>query len=255
MGEATSADRSVCTEATSGGSMLAAPTLAGRPACSRSLRTHAIWLIVGLAALQGCFYYDENDRCGPHMIYSQDAHLCLCDAQSAPVPGGCSPCAKDHVPMGGMCVCPPSTQENAAGACEAVAGQGDACSAEHPCKDAVYSHCAIPDGASEGTCTNTCTKDDDCDVAYTCADWEPEPYCKLFDGVGTTCTMPGPSDPVCMPAADYCFMGQCFVRGCTVTDGHALDSCPKDRKCCDVVFLALPGVTTACVALSSSVCP
>ena len=252
---AASSERSVCTGAASGRSIAVDPWLAGKHASGRSTSTHAVWLLFGVLTLQGCLYYDEDDRCGPNMSYNKDAHVCLCDAQSVAVPGGCSPCAADHVPMGGKCVCPAGTQQSASGACEVVAGQGDPCDATNPCNDAVYNYCAILDGASTGTCTNTCAKDDDCDSAYTCADWEPKPYCRLFDGVGTTCSMPGPSDPVCMPAADYCFMGQCFVRGCTVTAEHALDSCPKDRKCCDIAYLNLPDVPTACVALSSAVCP
>jgi hypothetical protein len=75
-----------------------------------------------------------------------------------------------------------------------------------------------------------------------------------FKGVGTACSQPGPDDPVCDGDADYCFMGQCFLRGCTVTDEHATDDCPPDRKCCDVSGLGVPGVTTACVALTSTVC-
>jgi hypothetical protein len=245
----------MCTDATSGRSIAADPRLAAKRGSGRSASIHTVWVLFGLAALQGCLYYDEHDRCGPYMLYNEDAHLCFCDAQSVSVPGGCSPCASGHVPMGNKCGCPVGMQESASGACEAVAGQGDACDETNPCKDAVYDYCAILEGASAGTCTNTCAKDDDCDSAYTCADWESTPYCKLFNGVGATCSMPGLSDPVCMPAADYCFMGQCFVRGCTATAEHALDSCPKDRKCCDVSFLKMPDVSTACVALSSTVCP
>lgn len=211
------------------------------------------WMTIAFTLLLGCPYYDEDDRCGPHMVYNKDAHVCLCDAQSVPVAGGCSPCASGRVVMGTKCVCPAGSQENAAGACEVVAGLGDACDAANTCKSTIYSYCAIPVGAASGTCTKKCSKDDDCDGTYTCADWESTPFCKLFMGVGASCTMPGVSDPGCTHDADLCFMGQCFVRGCTATPGHATDSCPKDRKCCDVSAFA-PGIATACVALSSAVC-
>jgi len=254
MGGATSTESSVCTHAASGRSIVPDPICTAKRACCRSVGTYSAWLMFALAVLQGCAYYDESDRCGPHMVYNKDAHVCFCDAESVSVAGGCSPCAAGLVPMSGKCACPAGTQQNDAGACQAVAGLGDPCDATNPCNGAVYNHCAISGGASAGTCTKTCTKDDECDGAYTCADWEPTPFCKLFKGVGTTCSIPGTSDPVCTTDADYCFMGQCFVRGCAVTAGHAKDSCPKDRKCCDVSALA-PGVSTACVALESKVCP
>jgi hypothetical protein len=253
MGGATSNQGSGCTHATSGRSIVTEPKCVSKRACGQSICTYSAWVMFVLGALQGCVYYDESDKCGPHMVYNKDAHVCFCDAQSVSVAGGCSPCAAGLVPMGGKCACPAGAQQDDAGACQAVAGLGDPCDAMHPCNGTVYSHCAISDGASGGTCTKTCAKDDDCDAAYTCADWESTPFCKIFKGVGTTCSIPGTSDPVCTADADYCFMGQCFVRNCAVTAGHAKDSCPRDRKCCDVSALA-PGAATACVALDSQVC-
>ena len=188
------------------------------------------------------------------MVFSADAHVCLCDGKSIKVAGACERCPKGRMPAGDKCVCPAGMQEGADGTCTEISGLGDACDATHPCGDAVYDYCAMQPDASEGICTKRCTTDDDCDETYTCADWEATPYCRQFTGVGTACSMPGPDDPVCDADADYCFMGQCFVRSCTVSEDHAKDDCPRDRKCCDVGFLNAPGVTTACVALSSMVC-
>ena len=257
---ATSTERSVRTHAASDRSIVRDRIFAKKRVCGRSVCMSFVWNMFALGVLQGCVYYDESDKCGPHMVYDKDAHLCFCDAQSVAVAGGCSPCAAGLVPMAGKCACPAGTQQNDAGACEAVAGLavvaglGEPCDATNPCTGAAYGHCAMSVGARGGTCTNTCTKDDDCDGDYTCADWESTPYCKLFKGVGALCSVPGTSDPVCTEDADYCFMGQCSVRGCTVTAGHTMDSCPKDRKCCDVSQLGAPGVSTACVQLGSGVC-
>jgi hypothetical protein len=188
------------------------------------------------------------------MRYSEDAHVCLCDERSAPVAGGCEPCAQDREPRDGECVCRQGTRAGEGGTCEAIVGLGDACDAANACEHPVYDFCASANGESTGTCTQRCKGDPDCDTGYTCADWLREPYCKQFTGVGDVCSSPGPDDPVCSGEADYCFMGQCFVRGCTVTDGHQTDDCPANRKCCDVSGLSLPGVSTACVALTSTVC-
>jgi hypothetical protein len=206
------------------------------------------------AALQACVYYDAKDKCGPHMVYSAEAHVCLCDEGSVLDGGGCKPCGDGRVPLENACVCPGGTEESESGACEPVAGLGDACDGPDACKHPVYSYCAITAGASAGTCTNPCASDDDCAADQTCADWEPTPYCTSFASAGLTCSAPGLGDPLCGADADYCFMGQCFVRACTVTEDHATDDCPKDRKCCDVSFLGLPDAQTACVLLSSELC-
>jgi hypothetical protein len=215
------------------------------------------WLLpMGLlAASQACIYYDENDKCGQHMLYNKDAHLCLCDGESISVGGACQPCGDGRVPLSNKCVCPSGTQENAAKACEPIKGLGDACASGADCAHPVYSYCAIAAGKSAGTCTNRCTRDDECAVEQTCADWEATPHCMKFASVAATCSTPGLGDPACSADADLCFMGQCFVRACTVTDGHKTDDCPRDRKCCDVSSLKLANAATACVLLSSSLCP
>jgi len=203
--------------------------------------------------LHACLYYDGDEKCGPNMVFSAEAHICLCDENSIKVAGGCQPCEGERVPVAGKCACPEGTKETDSGECNPVAGLGDACDASSSCDDDVYNYCASkPDGG--GICTKRCTNDDDCDATYTCADWEDEPYCRQFVGAGLTCSMPGPDDSVCSGDADYCFMGQCFVRQCTPTPEHATDDCPRDRKCCDVAFLNVPGVMSACVALDSTVC-
>lgn len=203
--------------------------------------------------LHACIYYDSENRCGPNMVFNAEAHVCLCDEKSIKVAGACQRCAEGREPVADKCACPTGMKESDDGQCKAVAGLGDACDAAHSCDDAVYDYCALREDGT-GTCTKRCTHDDDCDAAYTCADWEATPYCRQFAGVGTSCSMPGLGDSACGAEADYCFMGQCFVRQCTPTESHATDDCPRDRKCCDVSFLNLPGVMSACVAVDSTVC-
>jgi hypothetical protein len=210
--------------------------------------------LAALAASGGCLYYDASNKCGAHMRFSEDAHVCLCDESSVPVSGGCEPCGEGQEARDGKCVCGQGTRAGEDGACEPVAGLGDVCDEQRACEHPTYDYCAVPSGESAGTCTQRCAADADCDTGYTCADWLAEPHCVQFTGVGTACTQPGPDDPVCSGDADYCFMGQCFLRGCTVTDEHKTDDCPPNRKCCDVTGLSLPGATTACVPLTSGVC-
>ena len=211
----------------------------------------AIVLVAGaLLTLYACGYYDEDDRCGENMVFNEDAHICLCDSKSIKQGGGCERCPSGREPAGDKCVCPTGMHEDDAGMCEQTLGLGDTCDDDSPCTDMVYDYCAKKPDASEGTCTKRCTNDADCDETYTCADWEDMPYCKLFAGAGTSCTMPGPDDPMCTDDAPYCFIGQCFVTGCKVTENHVTEDCPKDRKCCDVGTLTMGAVTTACVALS-----
>ena len=213
-----------------------------------------IVLVLGALLMLYACYYDEEHRCGENMVFNADAHICLCDAKSIKSGGGCKRCPSGLEPAGDKCVCPAGMHQDDAGMCEETLGLGDTCDNDHPCTDAIYDYCAMQPDASEGTCTKRCTKDADCDETYTCADWEDMPYCKLFAGVGTSCTMPGPDDPVCDGDAHFCFMGQCFVTGCKPSDKHETDDCPKDRKCCDVAALTMGAVPTACVALTSMVC-
>jgi hypothetical protein len=222
----------------------------------REQRRRQVPRVAGLAALvawSGCIS-DASNKCGPHMHFSKAAHVCLCDASSVPVAGGCKPCADDRQPQDSECVCRKGTREGADGSCEPVGGLGVACDGEHVCEDPIYSHCALSEGAKAGTCAQPCAADADCDAGYTCADWLAQPYCRQFTAAGAACVEPGPDDPACNGDADYCFMGQCFVRGCTVTDEHEADDCPSGRKCCDVSALGAPGVSTACVLSTSGLC-
>jgi hypothetical protein len=123
-----------------------------------------------------------------------------------------------------------------------VPGLGDDCDADHACTDAVYDTCAETSTGSF-TCTRACVTDDDCPAAYTCADWEPEPYCRVFTGVGVACD--GPADCAGFDA-DLCGEGTCAVDGCTV----GIDECPRGTECCD---LSQYGVGTVCVPLGA--CP
>ena len=218
-------------------------------------RANAAVSLCALWGLVGCLYYDSSERCGPHMVLNPDAHICVCDEQSVRVPGGCEPCPKGREPNADKCICPAGTKEDDSGDCATISGRGDACDESSPCGDAVYDFCAVEPDATEGVCTKRCETDGDCDETDTCADWAASPYCKAFVGVAVMCSMPGLEDDACGGDADYCFMGQCFVRQCEPTPEHAKDDCPRGRKCCDVSFLGMPDVQTACVAAESTVCP
>src|SRR6476469_7194655 len=100
------------------------------------------WLLsMGLlAASQACIYYNEDDKCGRHMLYSKEAHLCLCDEESIRVGGACTPCGEGRVPLSNECVCPSGTEENADKECEAIKGLGDACATSGDCAHPVYSY-------------------------------------------------------------------------------------------------------------------
>jgi hypothetical protein len=126
--------------------------------------------------------------------------------------------------------------------CAALPGLGDSCDGDHPCIDATYDMCAET-SIGAFTCTRGCATDDDCPGAYTCADWEAEPYCREFTGVGTACTT---SDDCAGLDADFCIQGYCVIDGCTV----GVDECPRGMACCD---LSAYGIGTLCIPPES--CP
>ncbi|CAN5590540.1 hypothetical protein BH11MYX1_BH11MYX1_16650 [soil metagenome] len=177
----------------------------------------------------GCVY-DANSRCGPAMTFDETLSACVC-ANNAVVDGlGCKPCAADEVAQNGACGCAPGAAKSSAGVCEHVAGLGDACAGADDCTSDAYPYCApATAGVNAATCTSTCETDLDCAPAYTCATWEPHPYCRTFAGLGTTCAS---SADCAATDAQFCDVYQshtCIVSGCSL----ATSDCPRGSMCCD----------------------
>lgn len=178
-------------------------------------------VLVGVVA-GGCVY-NADSRCGPAMTFVDSASACVCDNNAVPIVGGCRPCADDEIASGAVCMCAAGQTKNADNICVTIAGLGDVCdAATMPCTDATYSYCAA------GTCTERCTTNADCDSAYTCATWEPQPYCRTFEGLGASCV----TSADCSGDANFCDTFQthsCGIAGCSLT----ADDCPRDSQCCD----------------------
>jgi hypothetical protein len=210
---------------------------------TRFRREHrAAWFLIAawIGSVAGACVYDPDRRCGPAMTFNETAQACLCESSAIPVAGGCQRCADDEVATGGKCTCPAGQTKSAENLCVTVAGLGDACdTVTAPCNDTTYSRCAVRGAGTAGTCTKLCSTDNDCDATYTCATWEPEPYCRTFEGAGATCA--GPAD--CTGDATYCdsFVShQCIVAGCSLT----ANDCPRGNTCCD---FSQYGIGTLCV--------
>ncbi len=179
------------------------------------------------------------------MVYNAKAHICSCDESSVVNGGGCDACPQGMVPAGSKCACPAGTKDDGMGACVHVAGLGDACDgATMTCLDTTYDVCGIRAGRTAGICTKGCKADGDCGDAYTCADWEASPFCLGFSGTTKACTTPA---DCAGQDASICFNGVCRIPNCTVTTDHTKEDCPKELVCCDVSFLGVPGVNSACV--------
>src|SRR3954468_17713942 len=176
---------------------------------------HAVLAMV-LGANIGACVYDADHRCGPALTYAPAVKACVCDSNAAAVPGGCQVCAADEVPVAGKCGCAAGQTKNADNVCAAVTGLGDSCdTAAAPCTSTEYPYCAVRGAGTAGTCTKRCTTDNDCAAVYTCADWEAQPYCRTFDGVGDPCG----SSADCTRDAKYCDTFQthtCVVQGCSL---------------------------------------
>ena len=198
-------------------------------------------ILTALGLLAGGCVYDPDHRCGPAMTFVEAASACVCDSNAIAVPGGCQPCAADEIAVGGKCACPPGQTKNANNICTAVAGLGDPCdTGSSPCTDATYSYCAVRGGGTAGTCTKSCTSNNDCDAVYTCATWDAHPYCRTFEGAGAPCA----SSNSCTGDAMYCdtyATHTCVVVGCSLS----ANDCPRGTMCCD---LSAFGMGTACAA-------
>jgi hypothetical protein len=189
---------------------------------------YAVVSVVLGGIIGGCLY-DPDHRCGPAMTFVDAAKTCVCDSNAVAVTGGCKVCASDEVPVAGKCGCAAGQTKNADNVCAAVTGLGDACdTATQPCTNPQYSYCAVKAAGTAGTCTKTCGSDTDCDSSYTCADWEAQPYCRTFEGVGDSCA----SSADCTKDAQFCDTFQthtCVIQGCSLTD----QDCPRNSLCCD----------------------
>lgn len=197
-------------------------------------------LVTGVVCMLASACFDDADRCGPSMSYDAARAECLCAPNAIAVEGGCQACADDEVVVAGACACAAGEAKNADGRCAAVTGLGDACGAAQPCTDTVYAYCApATAGATSATCTKRCTQDADCGAAYTCAIWEPEPYCRAFAGLGDPCS----AQSECTGDAKLCDTVQsheCLVGGCSLT----ANDCPRDTQCCD---LSVYGAGNVCM--------
>jgi hypothetical protein len=201
-----------------------------------------------VAALGGCAV-DEADQCGPSMVYSDELHACLCVDSAIEVAGGCQLCADSEVVdrANNQCVCPEGQVRADGGVCQEVAGLGDECNGtDLPCDDTVYPLCAMPAGAATGFCTKPCAEDAECEDAYTCADWEEEPYCRSYSGVGQSCESDDDCAGTDAATCDTFQSHTCLVAGCSLE----LDDCPRGTGCCD---LSAFGAGTLCI--SPEACP
>ena len=205
--------------------------MAETPGMSSSWRIPraAICAVISLTALagSGCLY-DSDKRCGPAMTYVTGANACVCDSNAVAVPGGCQACAADEVAAAGKCACASGKTKSADNICVTVAGLGDPCNTTSaPCTDATYSYCAVGESGPAGTCTKTCTSNADCGATYTCARWEAQPYCRTFNGLGTSCA----TSADCTEDAKFC--ENLSTHTCVFSCSLAANDCPRDMTCCD----------------------
>jgi hypothetical protein len=203
-----------------------------------SRRVALATLLLPLAA--GCI--DDDDRCGPNMMYDAVTSTCMCEPSSFAANGGCTPCAADEVVIGGTsCGCAPGQAKDASNVCATVAGLGDSCSDTTPCSDATYSYCAPSTaGSIAGTCTSSCTVDEDCGAAFTCATWEAHPYCRAFSGFGMSCAAQSDCAGYDAQACDTVQSHVCVIAGCSLVN----DDCARGTTCCD---LSAFGAGTICM--------
>jgi hypothetical protein len=195
-------------------------------------------LVLVLVAAAGCVY-DASDRCGPNMIFVAKLEACLCADNAIVEDLGCKACEPDEVVIAGACGCAPGSAKSADDVCERIAGLGDACASAGDCTNPAYAYCAP--GVAGSTCTSTCDDDAGCGDAYTCATWEPQPYCRQFVGLGMSCTS---SADCAATDATFCDTYQshtCIVAGCSLDNG----ACPRGTMCCD---FSQYGFGTLCAA-------
>ncbi|MCX5747040.1 MAG: hypothetical protein NT062_31605 [Proteobacteria bacterium] len=167
------------------------------------------------------------------MEYVATLAACVCASNAIAVSGGCEACADEEVVVDNQCACPAGEVKDASGTCGTVPGLGTPCNPQaSSCTDATYNYCAAS-GVDTGTCTNRCTVDADCGATGTCADWEPEPYCRTFTGAGKSCAVQADCAGLDAAACDAVISHTCIVVGCSVSGNE----CPRDQVCCDYTSL------------------
>lgn len=194
--------------------------------------------ILVLVAAGGCVY-DANNLCGQYMTYDAALEACVCVDNAIVEDLGCAPCPADEVVIAGACGCAPGSAKSAADVCERIAGLGDPCESASDCTSSTYAYCAP--GVAGSTCTSTCEDDTDCADAYTCATWEPQPYCREFVGLGASCVSSADCAETDATFCDTYESHTCIVAGCSLDNG----ACPRGTMCCD---FSQYGFGTLCAA-------
>jgi hypothetical protein len=189
------------------------------------------------ALLLSACVYDDGERCDPGQVL-YDELRCVCAPGLALGPNGCVPCGEHEVAGESGCVCADGySRASAEATCEpVVTDQGNACSAEMPCTDAVYNHCEASGG--NGYCTNTgCTTSADCAGGYACDTVVSPTICRRPPlGANQSCATSADCAGTEATFCDAVITHSCRVEGCSL----APDNCFEGTECCDLSGFGVP---------------
>jgi hypothetical protein len=203
----------------------------------RLASSRTAWLAVVAGIAGGCIY-DDDERCGPHMVVSE-VDACVCEAGYVLVGKECITCPEHERAQGGGCVCEDGYErlgEDAACTVLPDSGAGADC-ADAACTDPVFSYCAEAPNADRYCTSRGCVTTADCPDTYACAKSAQGSFCQRTP---RGMTSPCESDDDCAGyEANFCetlLSHSCLVQGCSLSQ----NDCFEGWECCDVTSYGMP---------------
>lgn len=204
----------------------------------RIVSARAAWLAISAAVAVGCIY-DDDERCGPHMVASA-IDSCVCEADYVLVGTECITCPENERVQGAGCACNDGYERSVEGAaCTPLptTGPGASCSAVEPCTDPDFTFCATASNEDQYCTSQGCETSADCPESFACAQSDAGSFCKRRPaGMETPCA----ADAECAGyEATFCetlYSKVCLVQGCSLSENDCFDG----WECCDVTSFGMP---------------
>ena len=203
----------------------------------RIVISRAAWLALAAAIVGGCIY-DEDARCGPHMVVS-DIDACVCEEGYVLVGKECITCPEHEVVQGSGCVCAEGYErlsEGSACSLRPESGPGADCSVAE-CTDPAFETCVNAPNGDQYCTSRDCASTADCPETFACVTSAQGSFCQRSPtGIGSPCA----SDDDCQGyEATFCetlISHACLVQGCSLSQ----DDCFEGWECCDVTSYGMP---------------
>jgi hypothetical protein len=201
------------------------------------LRARAAWLVLTAASVGACIY-DEDARCGPHMVVSE-VDACECETGYVLVGKECITCPENEHVQGAGCVCDDGFARAVEGAaCSELptSGPGADCAA-NACMGSEFSECVEAPNGDQYCTSRGCTESSDCPEGFACRASAEGSYCQRTPvGMASPCEVEQDCAGYEATFCETLISHSCLVQGCSLSQ----NDCFEGWDCCDVTAYGMP---------------